>query len=58
MGKLKFESPCVINCVELDLEQGILSSSVVDSVQIETTGQEVIEYGMNPSDQTFNHEWY
>ena len=60
MGKLAFESPRVLKRTQLDLEQSILSSSTADSTQIETTGQEVVEYGApsaaDPS--TFNHEWY
>ena len=59
MGKLAFESPRVIRRTQLDLEQSILSSSTADTTQIETTGQEVVEYGAPSADAaTFNHEWY
>ena len=59
MGKLAFESPRVIRRTQLDLEQSILSSSTADTTQIETTGQEVVEYGAPSADPaTFNHEWY
>lgn len=59
MGKLAFESPRVVTRIQLDMEQSILSSSSGDSTQIETTGQEVVEYGAPTADPaTFNHEWY
>ena len=59
MGKLAFESPRVLKRTQLEMEQSILSSSSGDSTQIETTGQEVVEYGAPSADAaTFNHEWY
>lgn len=59
MGKLAFESPRVLKRTQLEMEQSILSSSSANSTQIETTGQEVVEYGAQSADAaTFNHEWY
>lgn len=59
MNKHKFESPRVIRTVQMNLEQSILTASVADNTTIETTGQEVVEYGAPTADQsTFNHEWY
>ena len=58
MDKQTFESPRVIRRTQLELEQSILSASVRDSMQVETTGQEVVEYGAGGADDaTFNHEW-
>ena len=59
MNKHKFESPRVIRTVQMNLEQSILTASVADNTTVETTGQEVVEYGAPTADQsTFNHEWY
>lgn len=59
MNKQKFESPRVIRSVQMNLEQSILTASVADTTTIETTGQEVVEYGAPTADpSTFNHEWY
>ena len=55
MTKQTFESPRVIRSVQMNLEQSILTASVADTTTIETTGQEVVEYGADPA--TFNHEW-
>jgi len=58
MNKHKFESPRVIRTVQMNLEQSILTASVADNTTIETTGQEVVEYGAPTADPaTFNHEW-
>ena len=60
MNKQMFESPRVIRRTQLELEQSILAASAVESMQVETTGQEVVTYGTDPgtTDSTFNHEWY
>ena len=59
MNKHKFESPRVIRTVQMNLEQSILTASVADNTTVETTGQEVVQYGPGTSNDTmFNHEWY
>ena len=53
--KHKFETPTVLQAVDLSLEGGLLAQSVVENLTIKTTGQEVEEHDF--SDATFNHEW-
>ena len=53
--KQKFETPAVLQKVDLSLEGVLLAESVVDQMVIRATGQEVQEHDF--SEETFNHEW-
>ena len=56
--KQKFETPAVLQAVDLSLEGRLLQNSVVDNLTVRTTGQEVKEWEFTPSDDSpFNHEW-
>ncbi len=56
MRKERFESPAVIQVLELDYDREIMAGSVVtvDS-EVKTTGQEVKTYDF--SDTSFNQDW-
>ena len=53
--KQKFETPAVLQAVDLSLEGRLLQNSVVDNLTVKTTGQEVKEWDFDESQ--FNHEW-
>ncbi len=52
-----YAAPRVMQTANVCLERGFLTGSVVDSMTVESTGQEVggvYDYGTST---TFNHEW-
>ena len=55
--KHKFESPTVLQAVDLSLEGGLLAGSIVDQLEITSVGQEV--HDLNADDQQFewNENW-
>ena len=54
--KKQYQSPAVIKKVEMELEQSILSGSVVEQrLQIETAGHEVVDHDFD--DTGFNSDW-
>lgn len=56
--KNRYESPCVLSRVNLELESQILAASVANTMTVETVGQEVETYGsFDGTDNGFNHEW-
>ena len=57
--KNRYELPCVLSRVNLELESQILAASVANSMTVETVGQEVETYGsFDGTDNGFNHEWH
>ena len=57
--KIKFETPTVLQAVDLSLEGGVLlKGSIVDQVEIVSAGQEVHEIDVETStDVDWNNEW-
>lgn len=54
----KYVAPMVLQTVEVRLEGNLLAGpSVVDTLVVESTGQEVVEYDYSATDSQFNHEW-
>lgn len=55
-GKIKYESPMVLEDVIMELEHEILGASVItEDTTVETTGQEVIEYDFTGDE--YYHNW-
>ena len=55
--KQKFETPAVLQAVDLSLEGRLLQNSVVDNLTVRTTGQEVKKWDFSAENNPFNHEW-
>lgn len=56
MNKKKYLAPCVLNTVDVLLEEDFLTGSVVTKdTQVKTTGQEVVSHDF--SDTSFNQVW-
>ena len=56
--KNRYETPCVLSRVNLELESQILAASVANTMTVDTVGQEVETYGsFDGTDNGFNHEW-
>ena len=57
--KQKFETPAVLQAVELSLEGRLLQNSVVETMTVKTVGQEVKDWNFSAGgeDNPFNHEW-
>lgn len=53
-----YQSPAVLNKMDIHLERSILTASVIDSISsIETGGQSVGSVYEGSSSGTFNHNW-
>ena len=56
--KHKFETPTVLQAVDLSLEGGLLAGSVVDNMAVRSMGQDVTEYDFSEGNtEGFNFEW-
>ena len=56
--KIKFETPTVLQAVDLSLEGGLLAGSVVDNMAVRSMGQDVTEYDFSEGNtEGFNFEW-
>ena len=56
MNRTDYRTPAVLQVAEVALERNLLAGpSVVDTLIVESTGQEVKEYDF--TDTNFNHEW-
>lgn len=56
MNHADYQAPAVLQVAEVTLERNLLAGpSVVDTLIVESTGQEVKEYDF--TDTNFNHEW-
>ena len=57
--KQKFETPAVLQAVDLSLEGRLLQNSVVETMTVKTVGQEVKDWDFSAGgeDNPFNHEW-
>lgn len=56
--KHKFESPTVLQAVDLSLEGGILlKGSIVDQVEVISAGQEVHDIDASSSEFDWNENW-
>ena len=51
--KQKFETPAVLQAVDLSLEGRLLQNSVVNTTTVRSVGQDVVEH---PADE-FTFEW-
>ena len=61
-NKHPFESPRILSTLPVRIEEGILQTSVVESIQAaETTGHEVANFDWSQTDSNgeniFNHNW-
>lgn len=56
--KKHYQSPCILSRTSVETEQGILSGSVMENIEVvETTGHEVQNVDWSDPAQNFNHEW-
>ena len=56
--KIKFESPTVLQAVDLSLEGGILlKGSIVDQVEVISAGQVVHDIDASSSEFDWNENW-
>ena len=56
--KHKFESPTVLQAVDLSLEGGILlKGSIVDQLEVVSVGQEVDEIDASKDEFDWNNQW-
>ena len=56
--KFKFESPTVLQAVDLSLEGGILlKGSIVDQVEVISAGQEVHDIEADSEEFDWNSQW-
>ena len=56
--KIKFETPTVLQAVDLSLEGGILlKGSIVDQVEVISAGQEVHDIDAEAPDFEWNEHW-
>ena len=56
--KQKFETPTVLQRVDLALEDGILvKGSIVDQLEIVSAGQEVHEFDADSEEFVWNEKW-
>ena len=53
--KKQFQTPAVIQAVDICTESILVAASIVDAATVTTTGQEVKDYDW--SDSSYNHEW-
>ena len=52
---MKYEKPVIKRIVSFSLRRELLAGSVVDKAEVESVGQEVVEYDF--SGDGFNHDW-
>ena len=56
--KHKFETPTVLQAVDLSLEGGILlKGSIVDQLEVVSVGQEVDEIDASKDEFDWNNQW-
>ena len=55
-NKIKYETPCVLENIVVELEHEILGASVItEDTTVETTGQEFVEYDF--TGEEYYHKW-
>ena len=55
--KHKFESPTVLQAVDLSLEGGLLAGSIVDQIEVISAGQEVHDLDAESKEFDWNNQW-
>ncbi len=55
--KQKFETPTVLQQVDLSLEGGILAGSIVDQVEVLSAGQTVHDIDASSEEFDWNNQW-
>ena len=55
--KQKFETPTVLQQVDLSLEGGILAGSIVDQVEVLSAGQAVHDIDASSEEFDWNNQW-
>ena len=55
--KQQFETPTVLQQVDLSLEGGILAGSIVDQVEVLSAGQTVHDIDASSSEFDWNEKW-
>ena len=55
--KQKFETPTVLQQVDLSLEGGILAGSIVDQVEVLSAGQTVHDIDASKKEFDWNENW-
>ena len=55
--KKKYSPPAVLRETAVFVEESILTGSIVNKTEIESKGQDVVQYDYSDDSKNFNHTW-